>query len=141
MRMSKVIDYLKKARAAATFDYERKYVDEAIYGIETHEQEHSQAGAKGGTLQILCMTPCSRCDKIKPYLPDTKELCDREGVGYEYHRDNSYLLKQKKKYRGIGATPCLLYIREDGTYKTKTPSDDEIATEANWLNCIAEFIA
>ena len=116
MRMSKVIDYLKKARAAATFDYERKYVDEAIYGIETHEQEHSQAGAKGGTLQILCMTPCSRCD-------------------------NSYLLKQKKKYRGIGATPCLLYIREDGTYKTKTPSDDEIATEANWLNCIAEFIA
>ena len=142
--MSAVIDYLKAARAAATENYERKIVDDAIFAIETYEQEHgvgAGAGEKRGTLQILCMTPCSRCDKIKPWLGDTKELCERENVDYEYHRDNAYLLKMKKKYKGIGATPCLLLIRPDGTYKTKTPSADEIANEANWLNCVAEFIA
>lgn len=142
--MSTVIEYLKAAKAAATADYERKIIDDAIFAIQTYEEEHREELKPGesvmGTLQILCMDPCSRCDKIKPYLPATKKLCASLGVAYEYHRDNSYLIKMKKQYKGISSTPGLLFLNPDGSYRVKSPTTEEISTEARWLKCVESFI-
>ena len=144
--MSAVIEYLKAARAAAAESYEQKIVDEAIASIQAHEcairaESPQPISDNAPVLQVLCMTPCSRCDRIKPYLPSAKALCGQKGVKYEYHNDNSYLIKMKKQYKPMsGGTPVLLLVNADGSYRTASPCAAEIATESAFLEFVARFI-
>lgn len=146
--MDKVLDYLKKAKEAAEDKYEADLIESTVALIEKYRKETVPAPElapepekPSATLQVLCMTPCSKCDKITPYLKSVKKLCEEKGIAYEYHRDNAYLVKAKKQYKPMGgSTPIFLLVYSDGTYKYKSTLASDRASEKAFMKFIEKFL-